>query len=138
MVRDVRCRSYIHSALGFKIHTLLFVCTRSVFFQRWYEQQSVATKRTFKQLLATGQWEFVGGGWVQNDEANPSLYGIVNQMTAGHEYLWQNFGMLPLCLVFACASLEFDPIPLLQVCNRASHGSWTRSDTLRSRLPCSR
>jgi hypothetical protein len=32
---------------------------------------------------------------VQNDEANPSLYGIVNQMTAGHEYLLQNFGVQP-------------------------------------------
>ena len=32
---------------------------------------------------------------MQNDEANPSLYGIVNQMTTGHEYLLQNFGVQP-------------------------------------------
>ena len=72
-----------------------FVWSETVFFQRWYERQNIETKQALKKLIANGQWEFVGGGWVQNDEANPSLYGIVNQMTAGHEYLLQNFGVQP-------------------------------------------
>jgi hypothetical protein len=96
-----------------------------VFFERWYERQSKETKEKFKTLVKNGQWEFVGGGWVQNDEANPSAFGIINQvrvvfkygfslrasfaffihsplcgscllqMTVGHEYLLQNFGVQP-------------------------------------------
>jgi hypothetical protein len=48
-----------------------------------------------RRVLKIIHCEILSGGWVQNDEANPSLYGIVNQMTSGHEYLLQNFGIQP-------------------------------------------
>ncbi len=129
---------------------------RRVFFERWYERQSKETKEKFKTLVKNGQWEFVGGGWVQNDEANPSAFGIINQvttrrrcqcrlqigvllraafasssshlscgsfllqMTVGHEYLLQNFGVQPRiawqlvrCLIYLepcrlCINIYFD------------------------------
>ena len=57
-----------------------FVWAEISFFSRWYEHQSIDTKKNLKQLIDNGQWEFVGGGWVQNDEANPSVYGVINQV----------------------------------------------------------
>jgi len=64
------------------------------FFMRWWETQSEETKRRFRILVQRGQLEFVGAGWVQHDEANPSYDSIIAQMTEGHEYLLSLFGVL--------------------------------------------
>ncbi len=122
-----------------------------MFFERWYERQSKETKEKFKTLVKNGQWEFVGGGWVQNDEANPSAFGIINQvtghhgaarvvfrygvwfaggfcifihsslcgscllqMTVGHEYLLQNFGVQPrIAWQLVRCFIYFEPCRLL-------------------------
>ena len=47
-----------------------FVWSEISFFMRWWDSQSQDTKDTFTRLVKNGQMEFVGGGWVQNDEAN--------------------------------------------------------------------
>lgn len=67
----------------------------SSFFNRWYESLGTAEKSQFKSLIRSGQIEFVNGGWVQNDEANPDPVAMINQMTTGHEYLLKNFGTSP-------------------------------------------
>ena len=72
-----------------------FVWSESSYFQRWYESQSTSTKEAFKLLVYNGQLEFVGGGWSQNDEANPDAITMINQMTEGHQYLLRNFGVQP-------------------------------------------
>ena len=72
-----------------------FMWAETSFFQRWYEVQDSNTKARFKELVNNGQWEFVGGGWVQNDEANPDPFAVINQVTSGHEYLLKNFGVQP-------------------------------------------
>ena len=43
------------------------------------------------QLAREGRFEFVQGGWVQNDEANTHYFAILNQMMDGHEWLKRNF-----------------------------------------------
>jgi hypothetical protein len=65
------------------------------FFMRWYEVQSEETKQRFQELVKRGQLEFVGGGWSQNDEANPSYDSIIAQLTEGHEYILSLFGVRP-------------------------------------------
>jgi hypothetical protein len=67
----------------------------SSFFNRWYESLSSEPKAQFKSLIRSGQIEFVNGGWVQNDEANPDPTAMINQMATGHEYLLKNFGTSP-------------------------------------------
>ena len=46
-----------------------FVWSELSFFMRWWQTLNPADKDKFKKLVANGQLEFVGGGWVQNDEA---------------------------------------------------------------------
>ena len=65
------------------------------FFMRWLETQTAERKAAVRRLVASGQLEFVGGGWVQHDEANPSPEAIVAQLTEGHEYLATLFGVKP-------------------------------------------
>jgi hypothetical protein len=83
---------------SFSLRLLVFCCvliSSSSYFQRWYEALSSDTKRHFKELVHNGQVEFVNGGWVQHDEANPDPTAMINQMTVGHEYLMKNFGVAP-------------------------------------------
>ena len=49
-----------------------FVWSEMSFFMRWWETQAEETKTRFRTLVQRGQLEFVGAGWVQHDEANPS------------------------------------------------------------------
>ena len=59
---------------------------------RWLEVQPPPILAKVRALVASRQLEFVGGGWVQSDEANPSAEAIIAQLTEGHEYLSQFFG----------------------------------------------
>ncbi len=72
-----------------------FIWAEISFFARWFETLSSAQRARFTALVRSGQLEFVGGGWVQNDEANPTPDAVVNQVTEGHEYLLTRFGVRP-------------------------------------------
>ena len=72
-----------------------FIWAESSFFKRWYEHLNYEDRADFKELVGQGRWEFVGGGWSQNDEANPDYYAVMNQMTQGHDYLLKTFGVVP-------------------------------------------
>ena len=37
--------------------------------------------------------QFIGGGWVQNDEAVSAFDSVINQMTVGHQYLLNEVGI---------------------------------------------
>lgn len=43
------------------------------------------------RLAREGRFEFVQGGWVQNDEANTHYFAMFNQMLDGHYWLKDNF-----------------------------------------------
>jgi len=48
-----------------------------------------------KSLIASGRFEFVAAGWVQNDEASANFDVVVDQVTEGHEYILKHFGAKP-------------------------------------------
>ena len=72
-----------------------FVWSETSYFARWWEVTSQQQRHTFRQLLAAGQFEFVNGGWSQHDEACPDPLSMIQQMTTGHQYLLQQFGVVP-------------------------------------------
>lgn len=69
--------------------------TSRLYFKQWFESQSEYTQKIVKHLIQTGRLEFVGGGWIQNDEASPTYTSIIDQMTVGHQYLLERFGVRP-------------------------------------------
>lgn len=46
-------------------------------------------------MLKSGQLEIVTGGWVMNDEANSHWLAIIQQLTAGNQWLLDNLGYTP-------------------------------------------
>jgi hypothetical protein len=57
-----------------------FIWAEISFFMRWYSSQTRDMREAFAALVRNGQIEFVGGGWVQNDEANPSPEEVIDQV----------------------------------------------------------
>eukprot|EP01133_Synstelium_polycarpum_P013702 gene13702-16148_t len=53
---------------------------------------TVIIQKVFK-IVSNGQLEFIGGGWVQNDEAVANYYDVVDQMTHGHMWLKDNLNV---------------------------------------------
>eukprot|EP01104_Vermistella_antarctica_P015687 TRINITY_DN5202_c0_g4_i2.p1 TRINITY_DN5202_c0_g4~~TRINITY_DN5202_c0_g4_i2.p1 ORF type:complete len:1225 (+),score=354.91 TRINITY_DN5202_c0_g4_i2:133-3807(+) len=72
-----------------------FVWAEISFFHLWYDKLSDKKKKDFKQIIDNGQWEFVEGGWVQADEANPNYDDVINHISVGHDYLLKTFGIRP-------------------------------------------
>lgn len=48
-----------------------------------------------KSLVAAERLQFAGGGWSMNDEAAPSDELMITQMTLGHQFLKDTFGITP-------------------------------------------
>jgi hypothetical protein len=72
-----------------------FVWEDTEFLSIWWKQASNESRSVMKKLHSTGQLEFTGGGWVMHDEADPSLFGILNQMHQGLSFLRDTFGTRP-------------------------------------------
>ncbi len=53
------------------------------FFQRWWQEQTDSMKDIVRGLVASGQLEFINGGWCMNDEAAAHYNDIIDQMSFG-------------------------------------------------------
>ena len=81
------------------------------FLEKWWAEQTPATKGKFKSLFAKKQLEFLMGGWVSHDEATVSYMQAINQMTEGHRFLTENFGSTAVPRI----GWQIDPFGLSQV-----------------------
>lgn len=46
-------------------------------------------------MLKNGQLEITNGGWVENDEAVCYVDDVIDQYTVGHNFFYQEFGIIP-------------------------------------------
>ncbi len=72
-----------------------FVWEEVSFLEKWWNVASNQQRSSLKALAVKRQLEFIGGGWVMHDEADTSLYGVVNQMTLGLRFLNKTLGFRP-------------------------------------------
>ncbi|KAF4397582.1 hypothetical protein G4B88_027322 [Cannabis sativa] len=62
---------------------------------RWWRQQSKSTKIKVKELVNSGQLEFINGGMCMHDEATPHYIDLIDQTTLGHRFIKDEFGQTP-------------------------------------------
>ncbi|KAH7851253.1 hypothetical protein Vadar_009081 [Vaccinium darrowii] len=72
-----------------------FIYVEMAFFQRWWRQQSEALKLKVKELINSGQLEFINGGMSMHDEATPHYIDLIDQTTLGHQFIKKEFGQKP-------------------------------------------
>uniref|UniRef100_A0AAV2KPC7 Alpha-mannosidase n=1 Tax=Knipowitschia caucasica TaxID=637954 RepID=A0AAV2KPC7_KNICA len=79
-----------------KANNRRFIAVEQEFFRLWWD--TVATnsqKKQVRQLVKTGQLEFIIGGQVMHDEAVTDLNDQILQLTEGHGFLYETFGVRP-------------------------------------------
>ncbi|GAV59507.1 Glyco_hydro_38 domain-containing protein/Glyco_hydro_38C domain-containing protein/Alpha-mann_mid domain-containing protein [Cephalotus follicularis] len=72
-----------------------FIYVEIAFFQRWWRQQSDAMKIKVKELVNSGQLEFINGGMSMHDEATTHYIDLIDQTTLGHQFIKEEFGQMP-------------------------------------------
>ncbi|XP_017708881.1 PREDICTED: epididymis-specific alpha-mannosidase isoform X2 [Rhinopithecus bieti] len=73
-----------------------FIAVEQEFFRLWWDGvASDQQKHQVRQLLEEGRLEFVIGGQVMHDEAVTHLDDQILQLTEGHGFLYETFGIRP-------------------------------------------
>jgi len=74
-----------------------FIYVEQAFFTLWWNDARTtdAQRNAVKQFVNEGRWEFIIGAWVMPDEACTTYGGIIDQMTLGHQFLLNTFGVRP-------------------------------------------
>ena len=69
-----------------------FVWSEVSYLSIWWKSASPSMRDSLRSLVDNGQFEFVGGGWVQSDESVTDSVGLTHQYTIGHQWLLRTFG----------------------------------------------
>jgi hypothetical protein len=72
-----------------------FTLVEMGFFDKWWGEQDTKTQGIVRNLVKTGQLQFVNGGWVMHDEATPYHEDMIDNMVLGHELLKREFDYVP-------------------------------------------
>ncbi|KAM3850509.1 epididymis-specific alpha-mannosidase [Diretmus argenteus] len=73
-----------------------FIAVEQEFFRLWWDTVATAAhKKQVRQLVKEGRLEFVIGGQVMHDEAVTDLDDEILQLTEGHGFLYETFGVRP-------------------------------------------
>uniref|UniRef100_A0A665WKZ5 Alpha-mannosidase n=1 Tax=Echeneis naucrates TaxID=173247 RepID=A0A665WKZ5_ECHNA len=79
-----------------KVKGRRFIAVEQEFFRLWWDTVATSThKRQVRQLVKEGRLEFIIGGQVMHDEAVTDLEDEILQMTEGHGFLYETFGVRP-------------------------------------------
>ncbi|XP_059059906.1 alpha-mannosidase 2-like [Achroia grisella] len=54
---------------------------------QWWKTASQKSRSVFRRLIKGGRLEITTGGWVEPDEATTHIFGLIHQLTEGHQWL---------------------------------------------------
>ncbi|XP_066536951.1 epididymis-specific alpha-mannosidase isoform X2 [Hoplias malabaricus] len=73
-----------------------FIAVEQEFFRLWWDNAATQWhKKQVRQLLQEGRLEFIIGGQVMHDEAVTDIDDAILQLTEGHGFLFEMFGVRP-------------------------------------------
>ena len=72
-----------------------FTYVEQAFFQRWVEEQTEEKLQSVRQLVASGQLEFINGGFSMHDEACPTFVDMLDNTHIGNRLIFEQFGVVP-------------------------------------------
>ena len=72
-----------------------FVINEIYYFKIWYSNINEEQKNIIKKIIKEKRIEFVSGSYIINDEATPLYYNIADVVRIGHQFLLEEFGIVP-------------------------------------------
>ncbi|OTF77929.1 lysosomal alpha-mannosidase precursor-like protein [Euroglyphus maynei] len=69
-----------------------FIYVEIAFFWKWWQEQDEDQRMIVRELVRTGQLEFINGGWSMPDEAATHYNSLIDQSTWGLRQLNDTFG----------------------------------------------
>ena len=81
-------------------HERTFIVNEIYYFKKWYESLDPSSKDQLKNLISEKRLEFVFCGYTVNDEANPLYYDIIDNIRIGHQFLYEEFNIIPKSAFF--------------------------------------
>ncbi|XP_050430611.1 alpha-mannosidase 2 [Adelges cooleyi] len=72
---------------------MTFIWSEISFLSQWWESAHPSKRKVIRRLLAEGRLEITTGGWVMTDEATSHIYGMLDQMIEGHQWVKNNLGV---------------------------------------------
>jgi len=72
-----------------------FIIVEMAFFSMWWAEATESQKELVRGYVRDKKVEFVLGGWCMNDDADPTYSATINQMTEGHRFIYDTFGVVP-------------------------------------------
>ncbi|KAK3182855.1 hypothetical protein Dsin_030141 [Dipteronia sinensis] len=97
----VKLLAILASGHSLYMHTRVLMLSISLFsvyvafFQRWWREQSEAMQQIVRQLINSGQLEFINGGMCMHDEAVTHYIDMIDQTTLVHRFIKNEFGVTP-------------------------------------------
>ena len=65
------------------------------FLSMWWKDQTDIMKEQVRELVTDGRLELLNAGWSMHDEACPYYEDMINNMMAGHDFVYKEFGVRP-------------------------------------------
>jgi hypothetical protein len=95
---------------------------------QWWSDPLVseAQRNQLRALVANGQMEWVGGGWVQNDEAITRFEDQLDQHTLGRLWLQSTLGAPPVTAAWQADPFGASIAPFLRTHQTTSRHFYTR------------
>eukprot|EP00002_Diphylleia_rotans_P030542 TRINITY_DN6287_c0_g1_i2.p2 TRINITY_DN6287_c0_g1~~TRINITY_DN6287_c0_g1_i2.p2 ORF type:complete len:527 (+),score=109.26 TRINITY_DN6287_c0_g1_i2:55-1635(+) len=75
--------------------TKKFIWSETSFLREWYQRLAKSDQQRFYNLIRESRLEIVNGGWVMMDEASSTLDSQINQLTEGHDFIFDEFHAYP-------------------------------------------
>jgi len=72
-----------------------FIIVEMAFFTMWWAEATEQQKALVFKYVELKKVEFVLGGWCMNDDADPTYSASINQMSEGHRFIFDTFGVMP-------------------------------------------
>ena len=70
-----------------------FSYVEQAYFMQWWAEQPDDMRSLVRQLVASGQLEFLNGAWSMHDEACPGFADMIDQTSLGHRLIKEEFGV---------------------------------------------
>lgn len=74
---------------------MTFAWSEISFLSKWWDEARFSQRESLKRFVKEGRFEILTGGWVMPCEATTTIFGLVEQLVEGHQWVRKNLRTNP-------------------------------------------